>query len=110
MDEQLTMSLIYKRNSNGPKIELCGTPQVIYENDDDTPFMLTYCCLSCKYFQTISKVNPKCHNTVIYVKEYGGSKYRKPFDRSKETPIEYCFWSIAKLMHSYMFKMAIYVE
>jgi len=48
MDEQLTMSLMYKRNSSGPNIEPCGTPQVTYDKDDDTPFMLTPCCLSCK--------------------------------------------------------------
>ena len=30
MEETLAISLIYKRNSRGPKIDPCGTPHVIF--------------------------------------------------------------------------------
>jgi len=41
--EQLTISLMYNRNSNGPRIEPWGTPQVTVFHDESTPLRLTYC-------------------------------------------------------------------
>ena len=34
--DELTMSLIYIKNSNGPNIEPCGTPHLIFKREDST--------------------------------------------------------------------------
>ena len=41
-------SLMYKRNSNGPRIEPCGTPQVIRSQFDSLRPIITYCRLFVK--------------------------------------------------------------
>ena len=44
------ISFTYNKNNRGPKIDPCGTPQLILPISDLTPLYTTYCCLSDKYF------------------------------------------------------------
>ena len=38
-------SLIYNKKSNGPNIDPCGTPQLIFSVLDTMPLYVTYCFL-----------------------------------------------------------------
>jgi len=52
-------SLIYNKNSTGPRVEPCGTPQVICILSDWTSFAKTNCCLFFKYDVKKSRANPR---------------------------------------------------
>ena len=41
--DELTMSLIYIRNSNGPNIEPCGTPHLTFKREDSSLYIDTNC-------------------------------------------------------------------
>ena len=41
--------LIYTLNSKGPKMLPCGTPSVMACGSDNSPFIITLCCLSVRY-------------------------------------------------------------
>ena len=41
--DEMTMSLIYIKNSNGPNIEPCGTPHLIFKREDSTLSIDTNC-------------------------------------------------------------------
>ena len=44
----LHKSLTYSKNSDGPRIEHCGTPQVIGKKPEPVPLKHTYCFLFSK--------------------------------------------------------------
>ena len=46
---QVWRSLIYMRNSRGPRTDPCGTPCLMYVDSDVTPLMETHCLLSVRY-------------------------------------------------------------
>ena len=41
-----TMSLMYTKNNNGPRMDPCGTPALMYTQSDDAPGNTTRCRLS----------------------------------------------------------------
>ena len=48
MLDTLQMSLRYKLNNVGPRIEPCGTPHIIHYWEDLVPLSCTYCFLYVK--------------------------------------------------------------
>ena len=50
-------SLIYRRNSKGPRIEPWGTPHVIIPESDSTPFTQHFCLRSLRYEKNQERVS-----------------------------------------------------
>ena len=58
MLEALHRSLIYSKNSRGPKIDPWGTPHVIFKKDVFCPSTSIYCFLSERQLSNHSKLLP----------------------------------------------------
>ena len=64
--EHFGKSLINIENKNGPRMEPCGTPQLIVCISDDLPFSKTHCLLYVKYDSNHFKAIPLAPNFFIF--------------------------------------------